>query len=85
MKRSKKPFILGENYTHFAVDKETNLILTGWDYRNISTDELREFRNDYFVTDLIDLEIEFKSTKILNRKNVEKFCSNIADSNNWKK
>jgi len=85
MKTTKKAFILGKDYTHFAVNKETNLIITGWDYSDISTDELREFKNDYFALDLADLEVDFKSTKILNRKNIEKIITNIADSNNWQK
>jgi len=85
MKTAKKAFVLGKNYTHFAVNKLTNQIITGWDYKNIDTDELREFRNDYFVADLIDMDIEFSTTKILNRKNTEKLVSDITDSNNWQK
>ena len=85
MKLTKKTHILGIGYTHFALDKNTNQIITGWNYSDISTDELREFKNDYFALDLADLEVDFKSTKILNRKNIEKIITNIADSNNWQK
>ena len=85
MKTTKKTFILGKGYTHFAVNKETNLIITGWDYSTIDTEELKEFKNDYFNLDLINLEIDIKTVKILNRKNVEKLHSDISNSNNWQK
>jgi hypothetical protein len=85
MKTTKKAFILGAGYTHFAVNKETNLIITGWDYSDVESDDLRQFKKDYFDMDLNDLEIDPKTTKILNRKSVEKLHSEISNSNNWQK
>jgi len=85
MKTTKKPFILGENYTHFAVNKQTNLIITGWDYKGIENEELRQFKSDYFLGDLIDLEIEPDTANILTRKYIERMGIEITDTINWQK
>ena len=84
MKTTKK-FILGNGYSHFAINKETNLIITGWDYSDYDNNELKEFRKDYFDMDLIDLEINPKNTKILIRKSIEKMNIDITNTINWQK
>ena len=80
-----KKFILGKGYTHFALVKENNLIITGWDYKGYNNEDLRQFKSDYFLGDLIDLDIDPKTAKILTRKSVEKLGIVIEDTNNWKK
>lgn len=37
-----------DNYTHFAVNKETKKIVNGWDYHGYDQNELRQFKRDYF-------------------------------------
>ena len=56
------------NYTHYAVNKKTNLIVNGWDYAGYNSDELRQYKNDYFNTDLIDYGFNPKDYKILTKK-----------------
>ena len=36
-------------YTHLAVNKFTNLIVNGWDYSNEDPQDLKQFKNDYFI------------------------------------
>ena len=63
--------ILKENvslYTHYAVNKNTNLIVNGWDYEGHDGDELRQFKKDYFDYDLIDYGFNPKDYKILTKK-----------------
>lgn len=37
-----------DNYTHFAVNKNTKMIVNGWDYSGYDPTELRQFKRDYF-------------------------------------
>jgi hypothetical protein len=54
--------------THFAVNKKTNLIVNGWDYSDHDSDELKQFKKDYFDDDLEDYGFNPKDYKILSRK-----------------
>jgi hypothetical protein len=56
-----------ENYTHFAVNKKTGLIVNGWDYSGYDSDDLRRYKKDYFINDLIDYEFDPKDYVILTR------------------
>ena len=60
------------NYTHFAVNKYTNLIVDGWDYSGYDSDELRQFKRDYFFDDLRDNGYNPKVYKILTLKGCNK-------------
>jgi archaellum component FlaC len=60
-------------YTHFAVNKVTNLIVNGWDYSGYDSSELRQFKNDYFDVDLEDNGFNPKAYKILSYKACEKY------------
>lgn len=53
------------NYTHFAVHKQTNLIVNGWDYSGYDGAELRQYKYDYFLIDLVDNDFNPKEFKIL--------------------
>ena len=57
--------INNDNYTHFAVNKKTNLIVNGWDYSGYDGSELRQYKKDYFMVDLIDYGFNPKEYKIL--------------------
>ncbi len=75
MKSTKKAFILGKGYTHFAICKSTNLILNGWDYKNYEQTELTSEKDYYFfqdLTDMFDGGVDKKDVKILTRISVEK-------------
>ena len=70
------------NYTHFAVNKNTGLIVNGWDYTDYEPEELKQFKKDYFFQDLIDNDFNPKDYKILTRKGCEKQGINPDDIDN---
>ena len=78
--------IISENmesqYTHFAVNKSTGLIVNGWDYSDIPGDELRSDAKYYFYEDLKDSGFNPKMYKIWSLKNCIK---NGIDVNNESK
>ena len=55
-------------YTHLAVNKFTNLIVNGWDYSNEDPQDLKQFKNDYFIIDLKDYGFNPKVYKIITSK-----------------
>ena len=44
--------VINPKYTHFAVMKDTNEIVNGWDYNGVEPQELKSFKKDYFFNDL---------------------------------
>ena len=60
------------NYTHFAVNKITNLIVDGWDYSGYDSEELKQYKNDYFNDDLKNNGFNPKFYKILSFKGCQK-------------
>lgn len=60
------------NYTHFAVNKMTNLIVDGWDYSGYDSEELKQYKNDYFNNDLMENGFNPKMYKILSFKGCQK-------------
>lgn len=56
-----------DNYTHFAVNKETKKIVNGWDYHGYDPSELRQFKKDYFFDDLEDYGLNPKDYVILTK------------------
>jgi hypothetical protein len=71
-----------DNYTHFAVNKKTNLIVNGWDYSDIEPEDLKNNKYDYFLIDLEDNDFNPKDYKILTRKSCQKQGINPDDMNN---
>ena len=72
-----------QNYSHFAVNKATNKIVNGWDYKDYDPDELRQFKNDYFTRDLIDYGLDPKQYKIVTAKYLIRQGIDPNDNNNW--
>jgi hypothetical protein len=72
---------LGKEYTHFAIDKASNKIITGWEYKDVDNESIKE----YCKTDLKDLDKKPSECKILTRKAVEKLGLNPNDSKDWNK
>ena len=78
-----KNFKVDKSYTHFAIRKSNNKIITGWDYKGLDKEEIIH----YSKIDLKDLFPETKlseflilSLNTLNKKNINPF-----DWNNWEK
>ena len=71
------------NYTHFAVNKNTGLIVNGWDYRGYDSKELKDFKRDYFLQDLIDNGFNPNDFKILIKRNCLKQGINPDDKENY--
>lgn len=60
------------NYTHLAVNKQTNLIVDGWDYSDEDPADLKQFKRDYFMEDLINNGFNPKAYKIITVKFADK-------------
>ena len=54
--------------THYAIHIPSNKIVFSWDYNGYDTDELRQFKKDYFIVDLLDMGMNPKECTILTRK-----------------
>lgn len=69
------------NYTHFAINKNTNKIVNGWDYRGVENDDIK----NYSSIDLKDMFPENKLSDFLitTTKNLEKKGISPFDINNW--
>ena len=78
-----RSFKNNQNYTHFAVNKNTGKIVNGWDYKGISGEELKQFKKDYFITDLVDYGLNAKDYKILTSNSLMKQGIDPNDNNNW--
>jgi len=81
--RESKLFRNNQNYSHFAINKTTNKIVNGWDYRSYDPQELKQFKNDYFTTDLVDYGLNPKEYKIYTNKYLRKNGIDPDDNNNW--
>ena len=83
----KKNLTEGKNYngqdTHFAVNKNTGLIVFGWDYSGYDSSELRQFSKDYFMDDLREYGFNPKEYKILSYKACVKNGIGPNDDSKW--
>lgn len=70
------------DYSHFAVKKDTGLIVNGWDYNGYDGSDLRANKKYYFIDDLIDNEFDPKEFVILTRKSCERRGINPDDMQN---
>ena len=69
--------------THYAVSKLNGKILFSWEYGDIDPSELREFKRDYFIQDLIDNELNPKTISLLNRKTCIRRGIDPSDNASW--
>lgn len=83
VKRYLNEAINNQDYTHFAVNKATNKIVNGWDYKGYEPSELRSFKKDYFDTDLIDYGLNPKDYKILSLSRLMKMGIDPNNDENW--
>lgn len=80
---NEQPFKNNQNYTHFAVSKNSGKILNGWDYHDEDPSDLRQFRKDYFDCDMIDYGFDPKSYRILTSKYLLRQGIDPDDNANW--
>jgi len=80
---TEESFQNNQGYSHFAVNKATNKIVNGWDYSEYDSDELRQFKYDYFTRDLIDYDLDPKQYKIVTGKFLLRQGIDPNDNNNW--
>jgi hypothetical protein len=68
-------------YTHFAVFKQTNKIVTGWEYNGVDNEDIKY----YSKSDLNDDYPEYKASafKIFTKRGLEQKGVNPFDTNNW--
>lgn len=71
------------NFTHFAVNKNTNLIVNGWDYEGYDSDDLKQDKRYYFTDDLIDYGFNPKEYKILSFGGCKRQGINPNDPHAW--
>ncbi len=73
------------NYTHYAVLKSNNKIINGWDYNGYDSEDLRQYKKDYFFNDIADMDIDTKQVAIYTKRSLEQRGINPSDWNNWAK
>ena len=70
-------------YTHFAVSKTSSKIVDGWDYSGYEPSELKQFKKDYFIDDLIGNGFNPKDIRILTLKGLKREGIDPNDDSNW--
>lgn len=76
---------INPKYTHFALSKEDNKIVNGWDYNGYDKEELRQFKNDYFAQDLLNMDIKPNTVNILTPQTLKRRGIEPYEINNWRK
>lgn len=71
------------NFTHFAVNKNTNLIVDGWNYSGYDTEDLSANKRDYFYEDLESNGFNPRLYKILSFKGCARAGMNPNEQQNW--
>ena len=69
--------------THFAILKPINKIIFSWDYSGYDNSELREFKKDYFMDDIVDMGFNPKEVKILTKAACLRQGINPEDESCW--
>lgn len=75
------------NSTHFAINKNTNKILESWNYEGYTQDELKNYKNEFFVKD-IKRNYPFLNENdviVVTSKNLEKRQLNEENKKDWQK
>ena len=76
-------FGVNRKYTHFALLKDSNKIINGWEYKGYDQSELNQFKRDYFFNDIKDMDIEPKNVKIITGKKLISMGINPFDWSSW--
>lgn len=75
---------INPRYTHFAVLNDSGLIVNGWDYSDVSKEDLHNLKNEYFGMDLKDMEIKPSSVKVTTAENLKKKGINPFEYSSWR-
>lgn len=73
----------GASDTHFAILKPINKIIFSWDYSGYDNSELREFKKDYFMDDIVYIGFNPKEVKILTKAACLRQGINPEDESCW--
>ena len=69
-----KPHVVSKKYTHFAVNKKTGKIVTGWDYKGVDKEEIPHWTKiDLKDMDLKPAEFSILSKAALEKKGIDPF------------
>jgi len=71
---------INPRYTHFAIDKDTNKIVNGWEY---DYDMDKESIAEYCKMDIIDMDLNPKDIKVLTTKFLMSKGINPFNTDNW--
>ena len=72
---------IDKKYTHFAISKKDNKIVTGWEYKNLDKESIIE----YTKLDLMDMfpDKKYSDFKILSKNLLLNKGFDPFDSDNW--
>jgi hypothetical protein len=70
---------VNKKYTHFIVDKKTNKILNGFDYKGLDNSSIQ----DYFIEDLKDMDLNKRDVSLLTAKSLMSKNIDPFDWSNW--
>ena len=69
-----KPHVVSKKYTHFAVNKKTGKIVTGWNYKGVDKEEIPHWTKiDLKDMDLKPAEFSILSKAALEKKGIDPF------------
>ena len=71
------------SYTHYAVNKKTNLIVNGWDYSDVDSSDLSMDKNYYFYDDMADYGFNKHDYAILTKKSCLRRGINPDNNEAW--
>ena len=74
---------INKKYTHFAVKKSNNKILTAWEYAGYPQEDLNSDKEHYFWGDLKNLEISKNDVSIQTKAYLIRKGINPFDQDNW--
>lgn len=69
--------------THYAIHKPTGKIVFSWDYTGYDPEDLKLYKNDYFTSDIKDMEMNPKEITIWTRRTCINKGIDPSDDNNW--
>ena len=70
---------VNKKYTHFIVNKKTNKILNGFDYKGLDNSSIQ----DYFMEDLKDMDLNKRDVSLLTAKSLMSKNIDPFDWSNW--
>lgn len=72
---------IDKEYNYFAVEKSSDKIINGWEYKNLDKESILEYSH----MDMKDMDYKKSEYKIVSLKYFKDKNINPFDSNNWKK